>query len=209
MKNNNSKIVIIMIVLIIILVIIGFINYNNYTSNKQINNNKVIKEKDNKNTIKENEQIDNNDNIKDDTIEQEEIDLDKWKEEISSSVKNNKLITILSKCESETIEEGSLPKTTYNITEVSNDTINTIIEKLKTAKSIDKNITFSWNSCPPKSITYYISTNSTNIEEIRNNNTFSLNYANSDDILLVGYNQKGYAFHFNSDEIINFIESLK
>ena len=34
--------------------------------------------------------------------------------------------------------------------------------------------------------------------------------SNGNDILLVGYNNKGYAFYFNSSEEINgFIESLK
>lgn len=101
------------------------------------------------------------------------------------------------------------PKTELYNAEVSSNTINTIINKLKTATSIEQEITYSWFGCPPKAITYYISVNSTNKEVIYNQTVFSLNYANANNILLVQYNKEGYAFHFNSDEEINsFIETL-
>lgn len=72
--------------------------------------------------------------------------------------------------------------------------------KLKTVTSIEQEITYSWFGCPPKAITYYISVNSTNKEDVYNQTVFSLNYANANNILLVQYNKKGYASHFNSDE---------
>lgn len=62
----------------------------------------------------------------------------------------------------------------------------------------------------PKQIAYYISVNSNDQSQLHRQSIFSLYYANSEDILLVGYNSNGYAFHYNSKEdISNFIESLE
>ena len=138
-----------------------------------------------------------------------EYSFDELENALYSSIQKEEIVPFISKCESKVSNTDEPPKIELYNTEVSSNTINTIINKLKTATSIEQEITYSWFGCPPKAITYYISVNSTNKEAIYNQTVFSLNYANANNILLVQYKKKGYAFHFNSDEEINnFIETL-
>lgn len=195
--KRKGKIFIIVIILVIVIGCVGYykiINNSNKqaeSSDKQSSNN-TDKEEGNKN---------NNTKV--------DFDFDELENTLYSSIQKEEIVPFISKCESKASNTDEPPKTELYNTEVSSNTINTIINKLKIATSIEQEITYSWFGCPPKTITYYISVNSTNKEAIYNQTVFSLNYANANNILLVQYNKKGYAFHFNSDEEINnFIETL-
>ena len=146
--------------------------------------------------------IDNSENL--------DFDFNELLNTLKNSVQSENITTFISECKEKTISEGEPPETEIKNIEVSNNTIDTIIKKLKLAKSIDKDITYSWPYCPPKLVTYYVSVNSSDAQLVHKQKVFSLNYAQGNDMLLVGYNNKGYAFHFSSNEEINgFIESLK
>lgn len=189
--ENKTKGLIITIVLcvIIILGLIGFICYDKGVFGK-------------KESFVNNKKNNNSTNL--------DFDFNELSNTLHSSVQKNNITAFISKCVEKTTTANEPPETEQNNISVSNNTIDTIINKLKTAKSVDKDITYSWMGCPPKSLTYYVSVNSTNRSETHNQKVFSLNYANREDILLVGYNNKEYAFYFNSsDEINGFIESLK
>lgn len=196
MNNVTKRKGKIFIIVIILVIVIGCISYY-----KIINNSNKQAESSN-NTDKEEEE-DKNNNTKVD------FDFDELENALYSSIQKEEIVPFISKCESKVSNTDEPPKIELYNTEVSSNTINTIINKLKTDTYIEQEITYSWFGCPPKAITYYISVNSTNKEAIYNQTVFSLNYANANNILLVQYKKKGYAFHFNSDEEINnFIETL-
>lgn len=204
-KVNKSLIVAVVILSILVIALGGYICYDKVISN----NNDEQKESNKNNKVEEKDDNTNNDddNTNDNSVN---FDFNELSSTLHSSIQKDNITTFITKCENKTVNQGEPPETEESNIEVSSNTIDTIINKLKTAKSIDKEITYSWFGCPPKSITYYISVNSTDISEVHSQSVFSLNYAIGEDILLVGYNNKGYAFHFNSsEEISGFIESLK
>lgn len=210
-KKVNVIIVIIVILLILILALSGYIYYDKFLSNnsgnKQTEKNKKYND-DNVQDSKDFEEKENNDNNIIDNSEN--LDINELASTLHSSVQKDGITTFISSCHSKSVSSGQPPESEYKNTEVSINTIDIVIEKLKTATVVDKNITFSWFGCPPKSVTYYVSVNSNDQSEVRKQKIFSLNYADGKDMLLVGYNNEGYAFHFNSsDEISNFIENLK
>lgn len=218
-KGNKSLIVAVVILSILVIALGGYICYDKVISNnndeqKESNKNNKVEEKDD-NTNNDDDNTNNDDdntNNDDDNTNDNSVNFDfnELSSTLHSSIQKDNITTFITKCENKTVNQGEPPETEESNIEVSSNTIDTIINKLKTAKSIDKEITYSWFDCPPKSITYYISVNSTDKSEVHSQRVFSLNYANGEDILLVGYNNKGYAFHFNSsEEISGFIESLK
>lgn len=195
MNNVTKRKGKIFIIVIILVIVIGCISYY-----KIINNSNKQAESSN-NTDKEEEDKNNNTKV--------DFDFDELENALYSSIQKEEIVPFISKCESKASNTDEPPKTELYNTEASSNTINIIINKLKTATSIEQEITYSWFGCPSKAITYYISVNSTSKEAIYNQTVFSLNYANANNILLVQYKKKGYAFHFNSDEEINnFIETL-
>lgn len=195
--KRKSKIFIIVIILVIV---IGCISYYKIINNSNKQAESSDKQSSN-NTDKEERDKNNNTKV--------DFDFDELENTLYSSIQKEEIVPFINKCESKVSNTDEPPKTELYNTEVSSNTINIIINKLKTATSIEQEITYSWFGCPPKAITYYISVNSTNKEAIYNQTVFALNYANANNILLVQYNKKGYAFHFNSDEEINnFIETL-
>lgn len=206
-KENKSLIVAVVILSILVIALGGYICYDKVISNNndeqtESNKNDKVEEKDDNTNNDDDNTNDNSANLN--------FDFNELSSTLHSSVQKDNITTFITKCENKTVNQGDPPETEESNIEVSSNTIDTIINKLKTAKSIDKEITYSWFGCPPKSITYYISVNSTDNSEVHSQRVFSLNYANGEDILLVGYNNKGYAFHFNSsEEISGFIESLK
>jgi len=206
-KGNKGLVLAIVILSILVIALGGYICYDKVISNnndKQTENNK-------KNNLEEKEETTSKDdnNINDNSANLD-FDFNELSNTLHSSVQKDNITTFISKCIEKTTSANEPPETEQTNISVSNNTIDTIINKLKTAKSIDKEITYSWFGCPPKSITYYVSVNSTDESEVHSQRVFSLNYAQGEDILLVGYNNKGYAFHFNSsEEISDFIESLK
>lgn len=199
-KGNKSLIVTVVILSILVIALGGYICYDKVISNN--NDEQTENNKNNKVEEKDDNTNDNSANL--------DFDFNELSSTLHSSVQKDNITTFITKCENKTVNQGEPPETEESNIKVSSNTIDTIINKLKTAKSIDKEITYSWFGCPPKSITYYISVNSTDKSEVHSQRVFSLNYANGEDILLVGYNNKGYGFHFNSsEEISGFIESLK
>lgn len=114
---------------------------------------------------------------------------------------------LISHCEVVSEVPGYLPEIATALTEVSTDTVSTVITKLKSADSLEQGITFSWSSCPPRSVAYYVSTNDP--VSVNTNSVFSLFYADAADTLLLGYRAAGYAFHFSSpSDLTSFLESL-
>jgi len=207
-KENKGLVVAIVILSILVIALGGYIYYDKIIStngsDKQTESNK-----NNKLNEKDKDESKDRSNINDNRANLD-FDFNELSNTLHSSIQKDKITTFISKCVKKATTANGLPETEQNNTEVSNNTIDTIINKLKTAKSIDKEITYSWIDCPPKSITYYVSVNSNDQSQVHSQSVFSLNYANGNDILLVGYNNKGYAFHFNSsEEISGFIESLK
>jgi len=204
-KGNKGLVITVVILSILVIALGGYICYDKVISNN--NDEKTESNKNNKVEEKDDNTNNDDDNTNDNSVN---FDFNELSSTLHSSVQKDNITTFLSKCEIKNSNTNEPPETEYTNIEVSNNTIDTIINKLKTAKSIDKNVTYSWFGCPPKSITYYISVNSNNQSQVQNQMIFSLNYANGDDILLVGYNQNGYAFHFNNnEEINNIIESLQ
>lgn len=208
MKNQNefiSKdkvnilISVIVILSTVVLMLSSYICYDKILNNKK---NQIENNTEGEKNVSDNKGIDNDTNL--------DFDFNTLSVVLHSSTEKKGITTFISNCQSKTKDEAELTKTEQKNIEVSNETIDIIIKKLKTAKSIEKNITYSWLGCPPKSITYFIGINDNDLDIVNKNKVFSLNYADGDDILLVGYNNAGYAFHFNSSkEINNFIESLK
>lgn len=210
---NNPRIIAVIIAIVTICCVglgIRFVvqSLQNNNQETQINEESgvaaIIESSDNKNAT--------DGNIDEDTDTDTTLDFDfiKLSNVLHSSFQKKSITAFISKCEIETTSVGSLPETRNNNYEVSENTIDTVINKLKNAKTLDKEITYSWiGRCPPKSITYYIGILSTDPEIFHGQSVFSLSYADDDNILLVGYDNEGYAFHFkNSKEIDNFIESL-
>ena len=206
-KENKELVLVIVILSILVIALGGYICYDKVISN----NNDIQTENNKKNNLEEKDDTTSKDdnNINDNSANLD-FDFNELSNTLHSSVQKDNITTFISKCIEKTTSANEPPETEQTNISVSNNTIDTIINKLKTAKSIDKEITYSWFGCPPKSITYYVSINSTDKSEVHSQRVFSLNYAQGEDILLVGYNNKGYAFHYNSsEEISGFIESLK
>ncbi len=100
------------------------------------------------------------------------------------------------------ITEDGLPNIEETDTELSQESIRTIINKLKDAKLFEET-TISFIGCPPNEISYIIG------EGIYNND-FNIFYGEEGNVLLIGYDNQEYAFKYDSpDEISNFIESLE
>ncbi len=213
-KKQESKGLTVAVIILSILVIAlgGYICYDKVISNNsekqtESNKNNYLEEKDtNKEENNKNENLEEKEEKEEDTTNEESNKNNSLEEKKKNTTKVDTNIRDNSKKLDFDFDE--LSRTLHS--SVQKDNIDTIINKLKTANYIDKDITYSWVGCPPKSITYHVSVNSTDLNDVKSNKVFSLNYADSEDILLVGYNNKGYAFHFNSsEEIANFIESLK
>lgn len=97
------------------------------------------------------------------------------------------------------VKEGDI-ETTSEYIKLSNDSVNVIIDKLKLAERVEKDIPVGYLGCPPKNITYII--NSTEAND--GNKKFIVMYG-YDNTLFVGYNQIGYVYHFSDDSTINNI----
>lgn len=135
-------------------------------------------------------------------IDISEFDFGSMFEDINNSFSsgNNPYILKCTMINQETLE------TSEEITQISQESFYTIVEKLKSAKSFDL-ITSSFFGCPPRNIYYAISLNENDIARKRK---FSIGYALNNNDFLVGYGNYVYAFHYeNASDIDNFIESLK
>ncbi len=141
-----------------------------------------------------------------------DFDFDAMETALKSKLQNGQFKAVKISCTSTPGPEGELPIITNTGKIISNDSIDTIVNKLKNADSLEKNITSSWiGECMPKSVAYIISVNDKpESNEFQSNKIFTLYYADDTSNILVGYEGIGYSFNYdNSEEINNFIESLK
>ena len=145
------------------------------------------------------ERISKEDTVIDDDI----IDLDKINNEIITSINNKETNVYVASCEDKLSVENIGVEFSYK--KLDKDVVGIIINKLKSANKVEQDITFSYLGCPAKKINVIVADKDT-AENVR----FGLEYADSENILLLGYNGVGYAFHYNdSKEVVGFIESLK
>lgn len=95
-------------------------------------------------------------------------------------------------------------ETKNEFTMLSNDSVEQIVNKLKLATRVEKDIPVGYLGCPPQNITYIINNTKTN----DGNKKLIVMYG-YDSTLFVGYNQIGYVYHYNNaSEINNFLENL-
>lgn len=206
-NNTNNKLIIIIIILsIAVISLIGYISYDKYFNKNNQNNNITTNDKtDNKNEKDELEDTETENNNDNNIVNSNSSNLDFFN--------FNELKTVLEKDNNKIYKETctqlsegngeSLGEFDYQKNELSKNTIDTIVKKLNSAKSLEKEITYSSFGCSPRGISYYVENNNT--ERI-----FSIIYADDEKTLLVGYNNSGYAFTFETkDELNNFIENLK
>ena len=205
-KGKPLKIWIIVMIIIFMLFTfgIGFTLGKKLTENdmKSKENNKPVEEKKEENKPEENKP-NNTSNL--------DFDFDAMQKDLQGKLQSGSYKANRLSCTETPAPEGELPIIDSQRTLVSDGTIEIVIDKLKTAKSLDKNVTAGWiGECYPRSTAYIISVDSeVNTDEFQNNKVFTLYYADADNILLVGYEGIGYAFNFeSSEEINNFIESL-
>lgn len=91
-----------------------------------------------------------------------------------------------------------------SIEEVSNNSFDTIMEKLHTAYQVEKNVTASF-SC--NNISYSVGSV---VDGAVNPSYFSLYYIDKSNMLIVDYNGNAYAFYYrNKEEISDLIPNLK
>ena len=139
-KGNKGMVVAIVILSMLVVALSGYICYdkflNNNTTDKQTENNKIKEDNNDKNTetTEEDKSTDNSANLDFD------FDFEELSNTLHSSVQKKGITTFVSRCESKTVNTNEPPETEQKNIEVSNNTIDIIISKLKTAKSIDKNI---------------------------------------------------------------------
>jgi len=216
-KNINSKrkifYPIFILMVIMLLCIIAFCNrYNNLVHKRPSNYNEenlntIIEKKDNNSSTSNNEQQDtindalnstnNNSYSKTKDIDISEFDFEKLTTDINNSFINGNHAYI-TKCKR--INHETLETSTETIV-LSHESFNTIVAKLKNAKSFDLS-TASFFGCPPRGIEYTIG--------LKENKIFSIAYPYEGNYFLVGYNNNGYSFHYESQsDIDSFIENLK
>lgn len=118
--------------------------------------------------------------------------LDEMKNDIKNKTNNEGYKTYIETC------EGQLPDNTITHQyEMNEAIIDKIISKLSQSTKVESEITASF-FCPKYSLKTY---------KTKNDSIFSLYQANDNKILIVGYNDKGYAFTFNED-VSTFVKDL-
>ena len=118
--------------------------------------------------------------------------LNDMKNDIKNKINNEGYKTYIETC------EGQLPDNTVTHQyEMNSDVIDKIVTKLEKAKKVESDITASF-FCAKYSLETY---------KTKSDSIFSLYQANNEKILIVGYNDKGYAFTFDED-VSTFIKDL-
>ncbi len=190
MNNEKNKLpIILMITVGIILIVCAIFLMINDKDNKE------------KKTQDVNKQINDNNDINNKKKEDITVTLDFNKMEQDLILLANNNVPKIAICQDDGNEETG-PHAEYSFNEISNESIKTIVNKLKEAIYYEET-TYEFLSCPNNNISYIIG-------ESEYDNSFNIKYADDDKILLVGYDGKEYAFTFNSANAIErFIESLK
>ena len=171
---------------------------------KEVDNSSKPTEEPKKEEKKEEEKKEENKNNLD-------FDFNAMENTLNSQLQSGQYQAVKISCTSTPGPEGELPTVIDTGTRISNESFNTIVGKLKTAQSVDKNVTAGWiGECMPKSVAYIISVNDNPASnEFQNNKIFTLYYLDAAPTLLISYEGVGYAFNFNSfADIDNFIETL-
>lgn len=225
MENNKRKLIIILVIVVSLLVVSSSLIILNKSSDKNYKDKDAVNES---NTEKEINKDSKNNNSKDDNKENSNdnsninsnaeeskydkkyavntFDFEKMISDIHEKVKSNNLGYYLEKCK--TKEETSDMSSTFDVSynELSEKSLLTIVEKLKSAKEYEIIRTASF-FCPP----YSYSIGKLENGEIRNP-IFSLHYNISTPeayMLILFYNNDGYAFSYNAGEVVGLLENLK
>ena len=225
-KNNKMFIYVVISLLVIISFVLGFFANKMLESDKKESNN--IDNKENNNEINENKEeniIETNDNNEDNKLEKdgnnEEVndedvsklldtetlnELEEIRNYLNNKVTNDSYIAYKVSCQ--VFEDREYPfEDTY--IKISNQSINTVIDKLKTAVKVNKNVVEGIIGCPPKNVLYKI----TNTEQVTSEDgkIFIMWYDGSTPSVVVGYSEResGYRFFFEKQsDLDNFIENL-
>ncbi len=213
-KKNKGLIIVIYVVLFLIGCALGYFVSTMVLNDDKSNTKNNTEEKGNNSQVEENKEKEEKEEKENDNKELSNIsdlDLEKMRTSLHNLVQKEGFKANKLSCTVLPAAEGELPNVKSKRTVVSENTIDIIINKLKTAKSIDKYVTASWiGECYPKSVAYIISLDAeVDTNEFQNNKKFTLYYSDSENILLVGYEGIGYDFNFNDGELNNFIEALK
>ena len=173
-KGNKVLVIAVVILSILVIALGGYICYDKVISK---NNDEQTESNKNNNVEETNEDTNKDNNNINDNSANLDFDFNELSNTLHSSIQKEDITSFISKYVETTISANDPPEIEQINTFVSNNTIDIIINKLKTAKSIDKEITYSWFACPPKSIAYYISVNSIDPNEVHSKSVFSLNYS--------------------------------
>lgn len=208
---NKKKIKIIFTILAILILIVS-VSFNIYSIIKLKENAKTIetrsktiknikkentKLKKNIKTLEKEENINSTSSDTEKTIYKDKIlvlntFLNDMKNDIKNKINNEGYKTYIETC------EGQLPDNTVTHQyEMNSDVIDKIVTKLEKATKVESDITASF-FCAKYSLETY---------KTKSDSIFSLYQANNEKILIVGYNDKGYAFTFDED-VSTFIRNL-
>ena len=235
-NEPNKKVIYIIlgVVAFILVCIIIFCNYYNsltfkttkknnsasYTesTDKNVDKDEIdnAKNNDNQSDLDKNESSNNANSTSTEVINT--FDFDKMVEDINNSFVGGARANI-SKCTMVTVDDptvgnyGSMVPSSI-IDEISQDSSNIVVNKLKLATSFNE-ITFNdfikkrdttSGGCHNRGINYFIG----KFDGHAFDNSLDIYYSSDEKDLLVSYNLKSYEFHYeNASDINNFIESLK
>lgn len=195
-KKGKGKTIVIVVLILIILGLASYIVYDKDLLG--LKKEEATKEEKTEDAVTEE---DASEDVDEEVTTNLDFDFDGMENDLLEKMENEpNTEAYITSCEDPT---GDLSQANTTYQKVSNESIHTIINKLKTAQSYEE-ATASF-FCPK-----YAYSITQNIGEESENNYFSLNYANDELVLLIGYGDKGYAFTFSSaDEIADFIENLQ
>jgi hypothetical protein len=189
-KSKNLITCVIIVFLMIACFVGGFFTSKLLNSNKNDNNSeKAEKEKEEQKFLLDNETI---------------KELESMREDLKKLLKEN-YNAYRVKCRSYISNEGDFPEVENTYVKLSINTVDTIVDKLKTAVKVEKNVVDGWEMCPPRDVDYIINSS----ESLDGNKKLIVMYSYEDNMLSVGYNEIGYRYYFkDASEINNFVEEL-
>lgn len=206
-KKKLNKPLIIFIVAFSLLAIVGCFIVFGHVFDKKENNNAKNDTNSNQEVSKDvnnNEEKNNTEENNNTDVSIENIDFETIRKELKSKVTNGRNAYVV-KCEDKSNEING-PLTDEKFIMVSPDTIDIVIDKLKSAKKFT-NVVTGYELCPPENILYYVGG-----ETYYNEKDILIDYGTDGKSLLVGVfgdNNISGVFEFSSsDEVKGFIESL-
>ena len=128
------------------------------------------------------------------------IDLDDLNRKMNDAIENKGYRAIKFKCEINKNNEKI--QVVFSAYELEPSTITTVINKLKEADGV-KEVKYVYSNCPPKEMIFRVN------KDHSQNNILTLIYSNTQEYLLLEYNNKQYAFHYKDKASVEgFIENL-